>query len=172
MMYKILGGNIEINEIEPFINEINKFAREKEMHIQVFDASMICGKVHLESAILHTIRADEQQRMAAQTLEMELMLYASGERQLTKAIPKIGVKKDQTTIALALLSKHHSDKMLGSIIDVIEKRFHIKKDDSLLNISIEKMRRWEISESIINNLSEDEYEDVILEKVAYVDIIK
>lgn len=170
--YRIFGGSIVIDEIETFINKINNFTIEKEIHIQVFDAGMICGKNHLESAIFHTIRAFDQKRMAVQTLEMELMLYASGERQLTKAIPKIGVKKGKTMIAVALFSKHHSEKILDSIIDEIEKRFHIKKNDSILNISTEKMKRWEISDSILKNLSIDEYEDMILEKVAYVDIIK
>ena len=45
------------------------------------------------SAVEHAIRAFERKTNTTNSLEKEIILYASGERQLKLAIPKIGIKK-------------------------------------------------------------------------------
>jgi KEOPS complex subunit Cgi121 len=172
MIYRILGGISDIDDVESFIDEINQFAQIQGIHVQVLDAGMICGLNHMESAITHALRAYDEHRMATQTLEMEVLLYASGERQLTRAIPKMGVKKDSHSMVVSILSGNHSLYELDRIIRLFKEQFEFKEDSSVISVSIEKLKRWMIPDWFLKSLSPDEYEDVILEKVAYVDIIK
>lgn len=169
MMYP---GIITIDSVEDFMSEVNHFAQIHDVHIQVLNAEMVYGTLHIKSAISHAIRSYEEQRMATQSLAMEVLLYASGERQLTRAIPKMGVNEGKQSIIVIFLSDCQTDKDFDRLIKVFTKQFKMKKDDSVLTGSLDTLKQWDVSEAVISSLSPGQYEDVILEKVAFVDIIK
>ena len=170
--YKLGAGKCYIDDVESFISNVNQFAQINDVYVQVLNAEMICGSLHIDSAIIHALRAYNEKRMRTQSLGMEVLLYASGERQLTRAIPKMGVKKGACSIVVSIISDKHSTHELSHLLTSFQKQFKFKEDATVLSISIEKLKRWRIQDSLIKLLSPDEYEDVILEKVAYVDIIK
>ena len=170
--YKIISGKTKIDNVETFMNKTAQFAETHHVHIQVLDAEMICGLIHLESAIIHSLRTKSENRMTTQSIEMETLLYASGERQLTHAIPKIGIKKGDQSIAVIILNDNHSKEKIADIVMLFEKEFHFQRDSSVLEPTIEKIKRWGFSKTQIDTISKKEYEDLILEKIAFVDIIK
>ena len=172
VIYQIVGGKVTVDSIESFMAAINEFNTKHSIFIQVFNAEMICGKIHLQSAVEHALRALEQQRMSTQSLQMEILLYASGERQLKHAIPKVGVKEGEGHIAILFLKESATKQSLNEDINLFIKTFHVKRDDSLLNISKSKIQHWGFSKKEIQTINTESYEDLILEKIAIVDIIK
>ncbi|MCG7845347.1 MAG: hypothetical protein MIO90_07955, partial [Methanomassiliicoccales archaeon] len=71
-----------------------KRASTLETEFVLMDADKVCGPDHLESAVIHARRAFEQGTAASNTLGMEVMLYASGERQISKAKKKMGLHQE------------------------------------------------------------------------------
>jgi KEOPS complex subunit Cgi121 len=167
-MYKIIGAKGNISNIDEFLKEINVFCREKNIVIQVFNAEMIFGEKHLISAFEHAKRAFEQKTNTTNSLGMEILLYASGERQLKLAIPKMGVKKGQTDIVFIVIKNKITDELVGGLLG----KLSLERDDKVLEGDVNTLKKFGLKESQIKTVSKDKYSSLILEKIALIDIIK
>jgi KEOPS complex subunit Cgi121 len=174
-MITILGARGTIKNVESFVEQLLVFSTQEHLVIQAFDASVIYGKDHLISATIHAKRAFQQGTNATNNLALEILLYAAGERQIQKAIKKIGVKKGQKQIIFLItdLTDHtHHIGVDTSVIDRLLTMFHLTKDEQIPTGNKETMKHFGITEKELSTVTEERYGDLILEKVALVDIIK
>ena len=167
-MIGIIGAKGRIENIEKFINKTNEFSRKNDVSIQAFDANLIFGKMHIISAYEHAKRAFERLSNTTNSIEMETLLYASGERQIQKAIKKMGIKKGHSNIAFVIIN----NKLSNDIAQNLLKELNLVKDDNILEGNINTLQKFGISAEEISTVSNTHYQDIILEKVALVDIIK
>ena len=167
---KIIGAKGYINNVDAFIKNISNYAQKNNVCIQVFNADMVYGTLHLISAFEHAIRSIKQKSSTTNSLEMELLLYASGERQLKLAIPKMGIKKGNVNIAFLFFSKNSQIDEI--IINEIINKNKLQIDNKILQGDIQTLRNFGIQENEIRTVTKTKYEDLILEKVAMVDVIK
>ena len=172
MMISIVGAEGEISNIEEFMDIIKMFSDRYNIVIQVFDADMIYSRNHILSSVLHALRAMEQNTNTTNSLSMEILLYASGERQLKHAIPKIGIKKGCSRIVLLALDISDKISDFSKITSDILDSLHLSRNDSVLNGDLETLIRFGVKQTEIDTIMKHKYEDIILEKIALVDIIK
>jgi KEOPS complex subunit Cgi121 len=130
----------------------------------VLDADMVCGADHLRSAAMHALRAFGRGDNASSTLAMETLLYASGERQITKAMKKVGLRPGAERVALVLFDVED----VGAVLCALE----LRRDDAVLEPSLEKARRFGITEQELRAVTHDKYQELVLERVAFVDLSK
>ncbi|OPY32492.1 MAG: Kinase binding protein CGI-121 [Methanomassiliicoccales archaeon PtaU1.Bin124] len=128
------------------------------------NADMVCGREHIASAVDHADRAFRYGTNSSDVLAMEIMLYASGEKQLAKARERMGPKKGTERLALVCLVKPLTDEDLGSL--------GLKRDDSVLEFSIGKAKAMGVSEEEIASMPEHLAPDLVLERVAFVETLK
>lgn len=166
LMTNIIGATGKIKNIDIFLKKISNIAQENNTIIQVFNADLIYGKKHITSAVEHAKRAMIRKTNTTNTIEMEILLYASGDRQLKNAISKMGVKKGNANIAFFIENK--SDE----IEEIILKELLLKRDDKILKGDINTLKKFGITDDEIATVSKKKYGHIILEKVAMVDIIK
>jgi KEOPS complex subunit Cgi121 len=165
-MIKVIGAVGDIKDLDKFLEQISDFALKNKMIIQVLNADLIYGKDHLISAVEHAKRAIQRNTNTTNSLEMEILLYTSGERQLKLAIPKMGVKNGKSKIAFVLIAeKDISEKQLMETLS-------LKRDDKVLEGDIDTLKKFGINKHEIDTVNKEKYGDLILEKVAMVDIIK
>ena len=169
-MIKIVGAKGNIDKVDNFLEQIGSFSQNNNVIIQAFDADLIYGKNHLISAYEHAKRAMEQKTNTTNSLEMETLLYASGERQLKLAIPKMGIKKGKTNVAFILINQ--KTKSLDNLANNMFKYLDLTRDDQVLNGDKKTLKKFGISETEIKTVMKTKYGHLILEKVAKVDIIK
>ena len=167
-MIKIVGAKGQIKNVDLLIEQVISFAQEKNIAIQALNADMIYGKNHLVSAIDHAKRAMNQNSNTTNSLSMEILLYASGERQLKLAIPKMGIKQGESNVAFVFTDGKISD----NLVDDLLKKVSLTHNDKVIEGDINTLKKFGITEKAIATVSEDKYADLILEKVAMVDIIK
>jgi len=167
-MIKIIGANGIISNVDNFLKEIEIFAKNKNLVIQVFDADMIYSKNHLISAYDHAVRSINRKKNSTNSLEKEILLYASGERQLKIAIPKMGIKKGKSNIAFIFINNQMSDKTIKDFL----KFFSLSRNDDVLIGDINTLKKFGITKNEIETVTKEKFESLILEKVALVDIIK
>ena len=167
-MLKIIGAKGDIQNVDIFLQEIGSFAKNNNIVIQAFDADVIYGKNHLISAVEHAIRAMDRKTNTTNSLEMEVLLYASGERQLKIAIPKMGVRKGKVNVAIVFAEEKISDESIDELLE----RLSLIRDDKVIEGDIDTLKKFGISENEIKTVTKAKYGDLILEKVAMVDIIK
>jgi len=168
-MMEIVGAKGNIKDVDVFLGQIQSFSKKNNVVVQVFDADVICGKNHLISAVEHAVRAFERKTNTTNSLDKEILLYASGERQLKLAIPKMGAKKGISTVAFVFVSnKKIHDVLIAELLKILS----LKRDDKVLNGSKEKLRKFGVKEKELETVTKAKYGDLILEKVAMVDVIK
>lgn len=168
---KIIGAKGKIKNVNDFLEKISIFAKKNNITIQAFDAGLIFGKNHIISAVEHATRAFSRKTNTTNSLEKEILLYASGERQLKLAIPKIGVKNRNTKIAFVLID-NKKKMMSNKIVNDLLKLLSLIRDDKVLEGDENTLKRFGLKKDEIKTVSKEKYCDLILEKVAMVDIIK
>lgn len=174
-MITILGAQGTIKNVDSFIQQLLQFSNEEHLVIQAFDATVIYSKDHLISAATHAKRAFLQGTNATNSLALEILLYAAGERQIQKAIKKVGVEKGEQQIVFLITDsadqkgKKSIDK---AVIRRILKTFQLTTDEQELKADRETLKRFGITEIELSTIPEEKYGDLILEKIALVDVIK
>nr|ADQ54388.1 DUF509 domain protein [uncultured marine crenarchaeote E37-7F] len=100
--------------------------------IQIFNADYIAGKKHLFFATINALKAFEQGRNISNNLEMETLLYASGQRQIEKAIKLIGFMPTSNQLAILMITS--SQKEAEEAENKIDKFIPGIRDNSVLEI--------------------------------------
>src|SRR3990172_2268580 len=98
-MIHILEGTISIDNVEEFLQKLKKISKETNITIAALDANKLAGEEHVRFAVERAVRSFESGKNIANDLAKEIMLYASGSRQITKAV-KLGIHKGLNKIAL------------------------------------------------------------------------
>jgi KEOPS complex subunit Cgi121 len=174
-MITVFGALGTIIDTESFLSKLLMFSKDEQIVIQVINAQLVYGTDHLLSSAEHALRAFEQKTNATNSLSLEILLYAAGERQIQKAIKKMGVTKGKQHIAFVIVDeqKKKSDKKTyDAVIERLLQLFHFTRDDKVLEGDKDTLKRFGITDQEIHTIPESKYGDLILEKVAMVDIIK
>jgi KEOPS complex subunit Cgi121 len=170
-MIKIIGAKGNIQDVDDFLKKIESFASKNGLKIQVFNADLIYGKDHIISAVEHANRSIDRKTNTTNSLEKEILLYASGERQLKLAIPKMGVKKGTGNIAFVVLNESKR-KIPEYIANDLLKYLSLEKDNLVLEGNIDTLKKFGINYEETKTVTIGKYGYLILEKVAMVDIKK
>jgi len=174
-MITVLGAHGTINNIDLFVQQLLAFSKEEDLVIQAFDARVIFGKDHLFSATTHAKRAFQQGTNATNSLALEILLYAAGERQIQKAIKKIGVKKGKQQIVFIVtdsVNQKRKGNLDSGVIHRLLKTFHLTVAEEALKGDRDTLKRFGIPDHELSTVAEEKYGELILEKVALVDVIK
>ena len=145
-------------------NALLRRASELDAEMVLMDADKVCGVEHLDSAVLHARRAFERGTNASNTLGMEVILYASGEKQISKAKKKMGLHQETDKVAVIVLGPENLNDVLGDL--------GLKRDDSLLDCSLEKALAFGVDRKELETVGEGMLVDLVLEKVAFVEMLK
>jgi len=159
--------NVKISDVNLFLDNIRRKA--SDCQVQVFDAKMIAGLDHLFFSVLNGLRSFESGNKISDSLAIEILLYASGQHQINKAIQMLGIKPDSSQIAVVVLSKSRekavqamlkvseavSGEKSDEVIDLTDEKFQVIK--SMFEISdaeLEATRRTSKKEALRNILIE------------------
>ncbi|MDR2846055.1 MAG: hypothetical protein LBV63_02115 [Candidatus Methanoplasma sp.] len=125
--------------------------------VVLLDPEMVCGKDHIISAVAHAERSFLNGTNRSKTILTEIILYAAGDRQIGRATEKMRPKPD-------------ADGMVAVLLDVDDLRLEdigLERCDSIMDASENKAINLDIDE-----VPGVPYEDLILERVAMVDLMK
>ncbi|MHA2408275.1 MAG: KEOPS complex subunit Cgi121 [Candidatus Ranarchaeia archaeon] len=98
----ILGfRETRLRSIDDFLTKIKKGTGG--IPLQVLDANLVAGSSHLLFATINALHAFQYDRNISKRLEIEILLYASGQRQIKKAMEMLGLKKGTSEIAVVFV---------------------------------------------------------------------
>jgi tRNA threonylcarbamoyladenosine modification (KEOPS) complex Cgi121 subunit len=179
MLYEIEEHDISV-EITGFedicfskMDAFLKATRENQQSvaIQFFDADLIASSEHLYFAVLNASHAFRCKTNISKSVGMETMLYAAAQRQIKKAIVRIGIKPDTKSIAVVIVGSKttHIQEKLQTIVEYVGH----DPDDSVLELTKTKIGRikkiFQISQAAIdtqNSDSEKAIVDLLIEQMA------
>lgn len=163
-MIRILEGEIFIEDIEMFLRKIKEKRKSKDTVILALDADKLAGEKHLKFAIEKAMNSFKTGRNIAKDPGKEIMLYAAGTRQINRAM-KIGVHNGKNNIALVGIG---NDIDL-SVFDEITSGNVLKYDQSKNRVL---MDFFNITDEEIKAVGVDKVPELVLERVALVDVMK
>ena len=145
-----------------FRDRIVETASRAKGEVLVLRGDLVFGYDHLRSALYHAKRAIRDGRNSSESLAMETLLYASGERQLSTAINKMSVDAGSDEVVVAQLTgwKIIADP---SWTPMEGEKVAWKPDD---------LARFGISREELATVGLEKAVDLVLEKVASVDVLK
>jgi KEOPS complex subunit Cgi121 len=159
-----------------YAKEFVKSARRelpKGSCVQFFDAGLVASWQHLYFAVFNALLAFNNGLSISKSLAMEVMLYASAQRQIRKAIDLMGVKCAVVDVAVVIISK--SAESAEALLSAVSKHLGKKPDESTLEISKEKaenireafgVTETELKAALEKDNNADTLIDLIIERVA------
>jgi len=149
--------------IENFFQELRKVS---DVEFQLLDLSLIAGKEHLYFSILNALYAFKNKKNFSRNLGIEILLYASAQKQIKNAIEIIGAKPHQPMVLIALNS---SEEKIKNFFSKASKFFEVNIEDSILEEwSEEKLQK--IKETF--KISKEEIEAIKINKISISEILK
>lgn len=147
--------------IPGIVNAI-KSLRSRGYLIQALDAAMVVSERHVFYAAEKAIAAFQEGRNVAKDLGIEILRYASGQRQIEKAL-SLGVSDATERVALLIVDDLEDDEVRRIANTLIV-------PDDRGSFDVERVRRfYDISDAEIEAAGEDRIPDLVLERVALVD---
>ena len=163
-MIHILEGKVSIDNVEEILQKLKKISIEKNLTIQALDADKIAGEEHIRFAVEKAINSFRTGTAIANDLSKEIMLYAAGTRQINKAM-KIGVHNGTNNIALVAIGENIDLSAFNEIAPGNVLLYDRSKNPMLMDF-------FNITHEEIKAVGEDKIPELVLERVALVDVMK
>jgi len=136
-MYVAIVGfrNVKIMDVNGFFNLVRK--KVKEAHVQFFDATLIAGWEHLYFAALNALNAFKNKQNISNSLAVEALLFASAQRQITKAVETLGIRPESSQVAVLIIAE--TLQKATEALEIISKIISGERDDNTLKLTDEKI---------------------------------
>jgi len=176
----ITGGTVYITDVTGFLNQLTNLGSKYNITIQALNADLISGSRHLQSAVNKTLRSFSSLNNAANDPGMEIMMYASGRRQIERALA-LGIKKGKMRIAIVLIGENAVDEAAVDEAVVDEAAVEVEAlldtiDPGVIDYSDIKregiMDFFDITTDEINAVGKEKIPELVLERVALIDVFK
>ena len=103
-----------------------------QVEVQLIRADRVAGREHLSFAVRNALKAFGKKYKRSRSIAMEVLLYTSCQRQISKAIQTMGVTAQTREIAMVAMSK--SPGLLEELTEGAEKMIGGKLDSEVLEI--------------------------------------
>ncbi len=167
-LFEIRAARVESPRPEDLIHRAQRTGLQTQCTVVILDADRIAGTKHVEAAIQHAIRAFREKSSIADSLEMEILLYAGGTRQ-TSIGRDFGIVAETRNLYLCFIPPSaEAVKEMGQWVRYVE--------DYPEEINEEKATRLALLFGITREerdaAGEDRIQDLVLERVALLDVYK
>lgn len=126
--------NVNVEKPDQLLKAIR--GEQGDVDVQFFSAELVATWEHLYFAVIDALMAFRTKRNISKSLAVEIMLYASAQRQIKKAIEVVGVKSGASDIAVVIVSKRH--QTVESTVASVSKHFRKEPDEQVLGFSSAK----------------------------------
>ncbi len=169
-IYVALAGarTVEVRDVDATLETVRRLAGD--LAFQLFDAEMVAGWRHLFHAAVNAVHATRGGSAISNSVEVESMLYASCQDQISKAFTLMGLSQNVKNVAILVLSQDPSEA--ESLAAEIAERLGVP-DDGVLDVTPEKYERlkevFDVGDEALATVGGDPYEaltSLIVEKGA------
>ena len=155
-------AKVNKGEAPLFLHDQVEPRKERKTQVLVTKAEMIFGVDHLRTALYHAKKAIAEGRNASDSLALETLMYAAGERQLSSALKKMTVDDDTEEVVIAKLSEgaFKPPESWRPFPDMVE------------GPSRDRLLKFGLTEKELATVGDRHPIELVMEKVAAVDVLK
>ena len=184
MNVQVISATVNVSDVMSFVRNIQKVQAGCSVTIQALDADFVAGAEHILFAAEKAIRSWESGKPIANDLGMEILLYASGKRQINKAL-EMGMHVGNNRIAFIIVSESPSvvEEAMQQIVALVKEmggrmgeEIGERVQKNIFGYSEDKKERlqsfFEITNLELEAAGAEKICDLVLERVAMVDVMK
>lgn len=170
MNIQIMGGSVNITDLDRFLRQLSDIGSTHNVTVQALNADLVSGSRHLIFAVGKAIRSFGSGRNTANNLGMEIMLYASGNLQIDRALG-MGVKTGDNRVAVVVAGNNGVDGAISEVNEILDTvdpavlEYSKAKQDGLLEF-------FNVTRDELDAVGQSKIPELVLERVALVDVIK
>ena len=160
----IFCGTVTVSAVKETIAQINDAADKADSTVVLFDADKIAGFAHIESAVAHAKRSFAEGKQIARSLSMEILVYASGQRQCSLA-SKFGLHDGENKVYVLILDGDE-EKAAALVREIVSECEPFAPNNEKLKAE------FGITDAEMEAAGENRIEELVIERVALVDAWK
>ena len=130
--------NIKFSRAEEFL-KANRKETKQNSHLQFFNAELIATQEHLYFAVLNALQAFKNKTNISKRPAMETMLYASAQRQIQKAIQRLGIKPETTSMAVVIIEEN--PQQIKTMLQAVTECVGMEPDEKVLEMTKNKEKK-------------------------------
>ncbi len=136
-VYLTVAGfrNAKIRDIDKFFQTLKNEA--DDTHVQLLDASLVAGYEHLQFAVLNALNAFAGRVGISSNLAIEIILYASAQRQIKEAFRLMGVQPSTEKVAVVILAR--TEEQASRRLEAVSQLVGGKRDDRVIDLTMDKL---------------------------------
>ncbi|MDD1671972.1 MAG: KEOPS complex subunit Cgi121 [Methanomicrobiales archaeon] len=166
--FEVKGGYAEIFDVDEFLRAIRAIGIARACRVVCLDADRLAGTPHAVAAVIHAMRAWDRRSGIADSIEMEILCYASGSRQCSAA-QTFGIHRGSNRLYIAVFPPKQ-----GAVKDL--QKLVTFTNDCWDELTGEKRRRlgelFHITSLELAAAGEEKFRELVLERVALLDVYK
>lgn len=165
----IRQARFTISDVSGFLKKIRMIGEEYNVRITCFNRESVAGRRHVLSAVNHAIRSFESGDPISRSIEIEALLYAAGTRQ-TGMIGPFGVHTGENEVYICSVPNDPvvlelcMQQMISADAEDWE-GMTPKKKQHLIEI-------FNITQQELSIVPEEKFIDLVMERVALLDIYR
>ncbi|MEA1907157.1 MAG: KEOPS complex subunit Cgi121 [Euryarchaeota archaeon] len=171
MKIYLSAGTCEIPDTGVFLSTIGGIASRYGITVQAIDADLIAGREHVIAAVKKAIRSMGRSENISGDRGLEILLHASGNRQIKKAL-LMGVRNGSNNVILVAVGGNIPAAVVDELENLVDSSdaadmilYGPGKRDSIVAF-------FGITEREIAAVGEAKIPKLVLERVALVDVLK
>ena len=130
------GGKGRVKDPEELIEKARVIGKRNATILQVFDAEYIAGPIHLVHAVRQALLAMRTGEMRAQSPDLEILRWVAVEKEIRRAIAKVGVHESTRNFAFVCVGENA--KSVRNSITTLLNEFGIKPTNTVLKLTRKK----------------------------------
>ena len=169
-LFGIRAARCTISDKNSFLRRFQEIAGEYETHIICFDADKLAGIRHVQAALTHALRSFRNGTQISNTFEMEALLYAAGSRQ-TSVASTFGLHAGGNRMYIACCPMRDEVwRHLEGVAELCPERDPWEAISSDKQVRL--MELFEISERELETTDWSAFVNLVLERVAMLDVYR
>lgn len=167
--FGVAGGTGRIRDVNDFLKRLSGIAKKHKVVAQAFDGRTVAGTKHLVHAARLAAKAQESGKGLASTLEVELVCWVAAERQIARAIGKVGLKNGEQNVAILVIGD--SNAAVKRAMNETLSSLDLKDAPGVLSLGREKEKRIkEIFSITSKELESTPLVNLVLERVSMLEL--
>ena len=148
---------VEVGDVDTTLDEVRRLAGDAAF--QLFDADMVAGWRHLFHAAVNAIYAIQNGSAVSKSVDVETILYASCQDQISKAFTLMGLSPQVKNVGVLVISEDPSgaERLAKEIAQHLG-----TPDEEVLDVTPEKYRKlkdaFEVGDEALATVGGDPYE--------------
>ncbi|MHB8604371.1 MAG: KEOPS complex subunit Cgi121 [Thermoplasmatota archaeon] len=168
-MIEIRGYVGDIADLKLLLANVDEISARFKCDVQLARADRILDRAHLERAASLAERAFSEGRNSANAFGLETLRYAAGERQISKALERLGLRAARSSPSrVAALAR---GARAGEALDALAVSLDWRRDDTVLeNDVVSVLDALGVSAAERAAIPRERWPLLVMERVALVDL--